>query len=357
MYYRRKLNNYRLLFLINLLYLCGQNLETMRLTVILTIIFIFTYTDVFAQERTAETISQKVYLQTSDAEKYALRINKYDLEDHVKMLCSPEFEGRRFGSNGNKKAMEYILSEFKRNDLPQSKNNWQKQFFKQDSTFGVNVIGVIEGSLYPDENVIITCHYDGLGIIDTTLFQSADDNATGVAALIELAEAFSAAIKDGIHPKRTIILVAFDAGKQEMLGSKIYAKYPIKPLSKTQILLNMDMLGRDDCGLKINEHNYVFLLGNNEFPPNSKQITDSINSSYTHLNVEYNFYKNDYVYQLFYPTSDHYSLAHLVPSIFYTGGINGDVQSQYDTADKISYTTLRKRVQLVFYTAWHYANR
>jgi hypothetical protein len=119
----------------------------------------------------------------------------------------------------------------------------------------------------------------------------------------------------------------------------------------------MDMLGRDDCGLKINEHNYVFLLGNNEFPPNSKQITDSINSSYTHLNVEYNFYKNDYVYQLFYPTSDHYSLAHLVPSIFYTGGINGDVQSQYDTADKISYTTLRKRVQLVFYTAWHYANR
>ncbi|MDR2293252.1 MAG: M28 family peptidase [Prevotellaceae bacterium] len=326
----------------------------MRLLILLTSILIFSQSFIFAQ---AGNISQMVYSQISDAEKYAGKINKNDLEEIVKMLCSPEFEGRRFGADGNTKAMEYIKAEFEKRGISKSNNNLYEQFFKYDEKYGINLIGLIEGYLYPDESVIITCHYDGLGTIDDILFAGADDNATGVAALAEIAEAFAAAANNNVRPKRSVIFIAFDAGKQEMTGSKIYSKYPIKPVEKTQILLNMDMLGRDDCGLKKNETNYVFLLKNDSHSPFLSKISDSINSIHTHLTIEYDFYKNRQVFDLFYPTSDHYNFTNKMPVVFYTGGINADVHSQNDIPDKISYSTLRSRALLVFYTAWTYANR
>jgi Zn-dependent M28 family amino/carboxypeptidase len=327
----------------------------MRLLTALTGILIFSQSFMAAQ---TENTSQKIYTHISDAEKYSAKINKNDLEKIVTTLCSSEFEGRRFGTDGNQKAMKYIISEFEKRSISKSNGNWYEQFFKDGDKYGTNAIVVMEGDLYPDENIIIACHYDGLGMVDSTLFPCADDNATGVAALIEIAEAFSAAAIDNVRPKRTVIFIAFDAGKHQMTGSKIYSKYPVKPAEKTQILLNMDMLGRDDCGLKKDENNYIFLLGHEQLlPPFSKQISDSINLIHTHLKIEYDFYGNSQIFDLFYPTSDHYNFTDKVPVIFYTGGINVDVHSQNDTPDKISYSTLRKRALLVFYTAWTYANR
>ena len=325
----------------------------MRLSGLFTSVLFFLQTIIFAQTDT----TLQIYNQVSDVEKYAALINKKDLEDIVTTLCLPEFEGRRFGSNSNKKAAEYIVAELAKRNVPKSDGKWYEQFFKDDDKYGANIIGFIEGSLFPDESVIISCHYDGLGTVDNTLFASADDNASGVAALIKIAEAFSAAAIDGIRPKRSVILVAFDAGKNNMQGAKIYASHPIKPIEKAKIILNMDMLGRDDCGLKRNETNYVFLLVNNQISSASRQIIDSINLAHTQLNIEYDFYKNKQIWELFYPTSDHYVFSYLLPAIFYTGGINADVHSANDTADKISYSTLRRRTQLVFYTAWDYANR
>jgi Zn-dependent M28 family amino/carboxypeptidase len=325
----------------------------MKLSITITIIALFLQTTVFAQTETAP----QIYNHISDAEKYAAIINKKDLEDIVTTLCMPEFEGRRFGSAGNKKAAEYIVSELNKRNVPKSDGNRYEQFFKDDDKYGANIIGIVEGSVYPDESVIISCHYDGLGIVDNNLFPSADDNASGVAALIKIAEAFSAAARDGIRPKRSVIFVAFDAGKSDMHGSKIYLNHPVKPIRKAKILLNMDMLGRDDCGLRKNETNYVFLLTNNQFSSASRQIVDSINTAYTRLNLEYDFYKNNQVWILFYPTSDHIVFSYLLPLIFYTGGINADIHATTDVADKISYPTLRRRTQLIFYTAWDYANR
>jgi hypothetical protein len=326
----------------------------MRLSTALTGILIFSQSFIQAQ---TDSTSQKIYSHISDAEKYSVKINKNDLEEIVTTLCSPEFEGRRFGTVGNQKAMEYITSEFKKRNISKSNGNLYEQFFKDDDKYGINVIGIVEGYLYPDESVIVTCHYDGLGIADSTLFPGADDNATGVAALIEIAEAFSAAATGNVRPKRSVIFIAFDAGKHQMTGSRIYSKYPVKPVEKAQILLNMDMLGRDDCGLRENEHNYVFLLCHEQLSSFLHQINDSINSIHTHLKTEYDFYRNRQIFDLFYPTSDHYNFAGKVPVVFYTGGINADVHSQNDTPDKISYTTLRNRALLVFYTAWIYANR
>lgn len=324
----------------------------MKILLIFTSVLLLLQTVMSAQTE----IMPKVYIQVSDIEKYAAKINKKELEEIVSTLCRPEFEGRRFGSAGNKKAAEYIVSELQKRNVPKSDGNWYEQFFKENEKYGINIIGAVEGSLYPDESIIVCCHYDGLGKTDSIFFPSAEDNATGVAALIEIAEAFSAAAIEGMRPKRSVLFIAFDAGKSDMRGAKIYSKYSIKPIDKVKILLNMDMLGRNDCGLTANETNYVFLLPN-EMSAGIQRTSDSINALHTHLNIEYDFYKNKQIWDLFYPTSDHYIFSYMLPAILYTGGINTDVHSKTDTADKISYSTLRLRAQLVFYTAWEYANK
>ncbi len=104
-----------------------------------------------------------------------------------------------------------------------------------------NVLAKIEGSKRADETIIYTAHWDHLGIGEVSngdsIFNGAIDNATGVAALFEIAKAFKAA---KVKPERTIVFLAVTAEEQGLLGSQYYAEHPIFPLNKTVANLNMD---------------------------------------------------------------------------------------------------------------------
>lgn len=104
-----------------------------------------------------------------------------------------------------------------------------------------NVVGIIKGTDRPDETIIYTAHWDHLGIGEPvdgdSIFNGAIDNATGVAALFELAKAFKAA---QVAPERSVVFLAVTAEEQGLLGSQYYAENPIYPLSKTVANLNMD---------------------------------------------------------------------------------------------------------------------
>lgn len=104
-----------------------------------------------------------------------------------------------------------------------------------------NVIGTIKGSKRPEETIIYTAHWDHLGIGEPvdgdSIFNGAIDNATGVAALFELAKAFKSA---QVAPERSIVFLAVTAEEQGLLGSQFYAENPIYPLNKTVANLNMD---------------------------------------------------------------------------------------------------------------------
>src|SRR5690606_17673353 len=104
-----------------------------------------------------------------------------------------------------------------------------------------NVIATLKGSKRPDETIIYSAHWDHLGIGEAldgdSIFNGAIDNATGVAALFELAKAFKAAKN---KPERSIVFLAVTAEEQGLLGSQYYAEHPIYPLNKTVANLNMD---------------------------------------------------------------------------------------------------------------------
>lgn len=106
-----------------------------------------------------------------------------------------------------------------------------------------NVIGLLPGAERADEYIIYTSHWDHFGrdpnLEGDQIFNGALDNATGTAALIELAEAFKAL---GSPPKRSVLFLAVTAEEQGLLGSDYYARNPIYPLTKTAAVINMDSL-------------------------------------------------------------------------------------------------------------------
>lgn len=216
-----------------------------------------------------------------------------------------------------------------------------------------NVLGLIEGCEKPEEYIVISAHYDHLGVIGSTFFSGANDNASGVAALMEVAQAFKIATKMGGMPKRSILFVAFSGEEKGLLGSKYFVNHPPVPLNAIKTNLNMDMLGRQDDNQPTS--NYIYLLGSSHLDPHLKQISDSINALYTHLNLDYKF---DTPHNPIYSASDQASFVEKgIPSIMYFNGLHKDYHTTEDTADKLDYKAIKKVAQLVFLTTWELANK
>src|SRR5215831_14463117 len=126
-----------------------------------------------------------------------------------------------------------------------------------------NVIGILDGSEKPDENVIFTAHWDHLGVGDAQtgdrIFNGAVDNASGVATIMEIARAAS---KIQPRPKRSLVFAAVTAEEQGLLGSAYYAENPLFPLNKTLANLNLDeanVFGRDDNQIQVIGYGYTTL--------------------------------------------------------------------------------------------------
>jgi len=219
-----------------------------------------------------------------------------------------------------------------------------------------NVLGFMEGSDLKDELVVISAHYDHIGKRDSLINNGADDNGSGTSAIMEIAEAFSIAKKDGNGPRRSILFVAFTGEEKGLLGSEYYSKFPVIPLSQTIVDLNIDMIGRVDPKYK-NAEDYVFLVGSDKLSTELHELSENINSTYSKLNLDYTYNDINHPERIYY-RSDHWNFAkNNIPVIFYTDGEHEDYHKPTDTVDKINFNILRKRTQLVFHTAWELTNR
>lgn len=224
---------------------------------------------------------------------------------------------------------------------------------------GVNVVGVIEGSdeKLKKEFVFVTAHYDHLGMSDSTrIFYGADDNASGTASVIEIAHAFAEAKKQGKGPKRTVVCMLVCGEEKGLLGSKFYVEFPMFPLDKTVVDINIDMVGRVD-ERHANNPDYVYVIGSDRMSSALHQINEDANKQYTKLELDYRYNAKDDPNH-FYERSDHYNFAERgIPAIFYFNGTHPDYHKTTDTADKINHAAAAKRAQLAFFTAWEIANR
>ncbi|WP_108804182.1 M28 family metallopeptidase [Aquimarina sp. Aq107] len=221
-----------------------------------------------------------------------------------------------------------------------------------------NVAAFIKGSEKPDEIIVISAHLDHEGIKDGKVYNGADDDGSGTVAVVEIAEAFAKAVKDGNGPKRSILFLNVTGEEKGLLGSRYYTdKDPIFPLENTVADLNIDMIGRIDPKRKSENRNYVYLIGSDKLSTELHNISEEVNTKYTNVELDYT-YNDENDPNRFYYRSDHYNFAkNNIPVIFYFNGTHDDYHQPSDTPDKIEYDLLENRTRLVFHTAWELANR
>ncbi len=296
--------------------------------------------------------------------KYISSIKSNVLKDHLYIFASDEFEGRDTGEEGQKKAANYIRDFYIKNGISSPESPFVTNYFQHipAKTYPripkdtENVLGFIKGSEKPEEIVIITAHYDHVGINNGEIYNGADDDGSGSVAILEMAKAFKQAEKDGLSPKRSILFLHVTAEEIGLLGSKFYTDLqPVFPLENTIANLNIDMIGRVD-DTHLDKPNYVYLIGSDKLSLDLHNLSESVNQKYIKLDLDYTYNaENDP--NRFYYRSDHYNFAkNNIPCIFYFNGVHADYHQPTDTPEKINYDLLAKRTQLIFATAWELAN-
>lgn len=223
-----------------------------------------------------------------------------------------------------------------------------------------NVLAVVEGTDKKNEYLFITAHYDHVGKDAAgTIYYGADDDGSGTVSVLEMAEAFARAKKAGKGPRRSIVFMTVSGEEKGLWGSEYYSEHPVYPLDKTTADLNIDMVGRTDT---IHENmtdsvSYVYVIGDDKLSTDLTPITETVNSKYTKLVLDRKYNDPNDPERIYY-RSDHYNFARKgVPIIFYFDGIHRDYHRPTDTIDKINFSLMARRAQLVFYTAWEMANR
>lgn len=225
-----------------------------------------------------------------------------------------------------------------------------------------NLAAFIEGSdsLLKNEVVVVSSHYDhvGIGTPDSTgdaLYNGADDDGSGTAGILHVAQALVAAKKAGVGTKRSVLILNVAGEEKGLLGSRYYSDHPIFDIENTVANINVDMIGRRD-----NEHlddpDYIYVIGGKIISSGIQSMMEEANASTVNITLSDRYNDLDDPNQ-FYRRSDHWNFGRLgVPFIFFFNGIHADYHRPSDSVDKIDFEALTKRAQLVFMTTVNIAN-
>ncbi len=220
---------------------------------------------------------------------------------------------------------------------------------KEDLVQTENVLGYVQGEGLENEWIVISAHYDHLGIEDGEIMYGADDNASGVAAMLEIAQAIRLASNLGYRPRRSVLFIAFTGEEQGLLGSAYFVNSGIFSELNVKYELNIDMIGRVSPEYEDDE-NYVYLIGSDQMSPELHESSEYANTTFTQLTLDYTY--NDVAHPLqIYQRSDQWSFVEKgVPSIFYFGGVHDEYHKTTDTSDQINYRALIGRCKLIYHT-------
>lgn len=207
---------------------------------------------VFAQTAVVPTAVSKNVVPVSKI------INAAQLLRDIETLSADAMQGRGLGAPGGAMAREYVLKRFQEAGIKPFKDSYLQPFEftnRAGKKFnGVNVVGFIEGKKFKDKYIVVTAHYDHVGVQKGEIYNGADDNASGTSALFAIAEYFK---KN--KPSHTIIFAAFDAEESGLRGARAFVANP--PVAKESLILNlnMDMISRND-------KNELYAVGTYHYP-------------------------------------------------------------------------------------------
>jgi len=233
----------------------------------------------------------------------------------------------------------------------------RKELKERQVVHGRNVIAMLEGSdpALKKEYVIVSAHYDHVGVVQGRIYRGADDNASGVAGVLEVARAYALG---KVKPKRSVVFLLFDSEEEGLLGAFYYVSHPVLPLGQTVAVLNSDMIGRDENtptwpNIAATSHNSVNLTGT-LYNPELRQVIEQSNHD-IHLDLDFKTDTSDP--EEWFDRSDHFPFAvNSVPMVLFTTGEHADYHTENDTWDKSNYPKLEKIARLIFLSSVELAN-
>lgn len=206
-------------------------------------------------------------------------------------------------------------------------------------TTGRNVIGMLKGT--SDTSIYITAHYDHMGTDGRFYFRGADDNASGMASMLELAKLFS-----GIPElKYNMVFLATTGEEVGELGAKYQVKREDFEPGKVLLNLNIDMVGRIDSQ-HIGKEAYLYSLGT-DTQPRLAALFEKVDQRVPECSFDYTF-NNSHDLTGYYMRSDQYQFYEKgIPAVMFFSGLHKDYHKPTDTPEKINYPLLQDRIFLI----------
>lgn len=299
-------------------------------------------------------------------------INKTNAEAYIGFLASDELEGREAGFRGGRIAGEYIVSNLKTMGIEPLLESYYQPFeaynkerqkrgrfqvhpdsiavLKQDVHQKLsmnNILGKIEGRK-KNEYVIVGAHYDHIGfdpmLEGDQIYNGADDNASGVSAVLQIAKAF---IATGEKPERTIIFAFWDGEEKGLLGSKYFTQV-FPEIGNVKGYLNFDMIGRNNDESKPTHVVYFYTEAHPAF---GDWLKNDIQKYNLNLTPNYRPWDNPV------GGSDNGSFAKLgIPIIWYHTDGHPDYHMPGDHAEKINWNKIVDITKASFLNMWKMAN-
>lgn len=260
--------------------------------------------------------------------------------------------GRATGTAECEMAAHFIARQFEKYGVEKLyPDSYFQQFQADSATRGRNVVGIVRSVVPSDEYIVVCAHYDHLGVLKDVVYNGADDNASGVVAMLNLAEIFSLMKFTKTGPSKNIIFVALDAKECNMAGSNYFVNH--LPVSRKKIIcaVNLERLGTVLEPVHEGVEDFVIVLGHNTLKKEDRSKIAYANVHYDlWLDIDYTFYGSDSFSKLYYKLSDQIVFHDAgIPALLFTAGFHKFTYKPEDDVDIISTQALRMRTLLVYY--------
>jgi len=272
-------------------------------------------------------------------------ITTEDLKHYVVHLADDKLEGREAGRRGGREAGDYLAARFEELGLaPAGDANRFGQSFQPNFR---NILARLEGSdpKLKDQYIVVGAHYDHVGLGSKRssrgtvglIHNGADDNATGTAGLMELAQAFTRLAQP---PRRSILFAAWDAEEKGLLGSKHWVAHPTVPLKNVAFVFNMDMIGR------LRDNQLMIYAGRSGY--GLRELVSRQNDRLG-LTIDFSWDIKS--------NADHFSFFDKsIPVLMLHTGVHNDYHTERDDARLINNQGMRQVVRLLFGAMYEIAN-
>ena len=249
------------------------------------------------------------------------------------MLCDPELAGRKSGTSQMFQLSTMLSQRYEQLGLEQVGQGWFQNFKLSAGGIGRNIIGKIEGT--SGKYLVLMAHYDGLGVNDGVLYPGADSNASGVAALLEIARILTSG---EVQRKDGVLFVLLDGHYDSYSG----AEHFLGQFSRAQIaaVVNLDTIGGSKTPLDVRRPRYLMALGGKRYAKDLESC-----ARIGKIEMYYDYYRSEMFTQMFYrKTGDQSVFVKAgIPTVLLTSGITHDTNKPSDSPEALDYNAMRYR--------------